>query len=41
MAPPATQRALLGPTGFGLYHEVVGQGVPILVIHPSGAPAST
>ncbi len=27
--------------GCDLYHEVVGEGVPILLIHPSGATAST
>jgi pimeloyl-ACP methyl ester carboxylesterase len=28
-------------TGAGLYHEERGQGVPILMIHPSGSTAST
>lgn len=27
--------------GFGLYHEELGEGVPILLIHPSGATGST
>ena len=27
--------------GHNLYHEEVGKGVPILLIHPSGATAST
>ena len=27
--------------GSDLYHEVAGEGVPILLIHPSGATAST
>jgi pimeloyl-ACP methyl ester carboxylesterase len=34
----------MGPTkhnGSDLYHEEVGEGVPILLIHPSGATAST
>ncbi|MGE5226407.1 MAG: alpha/beta fold hydrolase [Planctomycetaceae bacterium] len=29
------------PARFDLYHEEAGQGVPILLIHPSGATAST
>jgi pimeloyl-ACP methyl ester carboxylesterase len=43
MAAPATRQPV-APTSFGgcdLYHEVVGEGVPILLIHPSGATAST
>jgi hypothetical protein len=27
--------------GSGLYHEEVGEGLPILLIHPSGSTAST
>ena len=27
--------------GCGLYHEEAGEGVPILLIHPAGATAST
>lgn len=30
-----------GSQGADLYHEEVGEGVPILLIHPSGATAST
>jgi pimeloyl-ACP methyl ester carboxylesterase len=51
MTPPATQQhcaqqeqpivGALGTGGCDLYHEVVGEGVPILLIHPSGATAST
>ena len=29
------------PAGFDLYHEEIGGGVPILLIHPAGATAST
>lgn len=29
------------PGGCDLYHEVTGEGVPILLVHPSGATAST
>ena len=29
------------PAASHLYHEEVGEGVPILLIHPSGATAST
>ena len=36
MALPAT-----AITRCDLYHEVVGEGVPILLVHPSGATAST
>ncbi len=35
---------MMGPTrvdGTDLYHEEVGEGAPILMIHPSGATAST
>jgi pimeloyl-ACP methyl ester carboxylesterase len=31
----------VGAGGCDLYHEEVGEGVPILLIHPSGATAST
>ena len=51
MTPPATQQpaarsreAAVGSVhsdGCDLYYEVVGDGVPILLIHPSGATAST
>jgi pimeloyl-ACP methyl ester carboxylesterase len=51
MTAPATQQrsvrsreATVGSVesdGCELYHEVVGEGVPILLIHPSGATAST
>jgi pimeloyl-ACP methyl ester carboxylesterase len=51
MTAPATQQhgaqqeqpivGALGTGGCDLYHEVVGEGVPILLIHPSGATAST
>ena len=34
-------RARVGSDGCGLYYEEVGGGVPILLIHPSGATAST
>jgi pimeloyl-ACP methyl ester carboxylesterase len=47
MTPPATQQreeAIAGSVSSGgcdLYHEQAGEGVPILLIHPSGATAST
>jgi pimeloyl-ACP methyl ester carboxylesterase len=51
MTPPAAQQraawsgeATVDPVrsdGCDLYYEVVGEGVPILLIHPSGATAST
>jgi pimeloyl-ACP methyl ester carboxylesterase len=47
MTPPATQlreEAIAGSVSSGgcdLYYEVVGEGVPILLVHPSGATAST
>jgi pimeloyl-ACP methyl ester carboxylesterase len=44
MTPLATTQALarpVGADGSGLYYEVVGEGVPILLIPPSGATAST
>jgi pimeloyl-ACP methyl ester carboxylesterase len=51
MAAPATRQrparsgeAIVGSVrseGCDLYYEVVGEGVPILLIHPSGATAST
>lgn len=51
MAAPATrqpraqqEQPIAGAATSGkcdLYHEVVGEGVPILLIHPSGATAST
>jgi pimeloyl-ACP methyl ester carboxylesterase len=31
----------VGANGRGLYHEVAGEGVPILLIHPAGSTAST
>ena len=31
----------VGSDGFDLYYEQVGEGVPILLIHPAGATAST
>jgi pimeloyl-ACP methyl ester carboxylesterase len=51
MAVPATrqhgapqEQPIVGPVSSGgcdLYHEEVGEGIPILLIHPSGATAST
>jgi pimeloyl-ACP methyl ester carboxylesterase len=47
MTPPATQlreeaiAASVRSDGGDLYYEQVGEGVPILLIHPSGATAST
>src|SRR5262245_26784233 len=49
MTPLATQQRRSGEAtvgsakldGFDLYYEVMGEGVPILLIHPSGATAST
>jgi pimeloyl-ACP methyl ester carboxylesterase len=47
MTPAATQQreeAIAGPVSSGrcdLYYEQAGEGVPILLIHPSGATAST
>jgi pimeloyl-ACP methyl ester carboxylesterase len=43
-APCSAEQPLAGALcsgGCDLYHEVVGEGVPILLIHPSGATAST
>jgi pimeloyl-ACP methyl ester carboxylesterase len=31
----------VSPDGCGLYYEAIGEGVPLLLIHPSGATAST
>jgi pimeloyl-ACP methyl ester carboxylesterase len=40
--PPAQQKQPIVSSGqCDLYHEVAGAGVPILLIHPSGATAST
>jgi pimeloyl-ACP methyl ester carboxylesterase len=45
MAPPAAAQSSIGGSvrsdGCGLYYEVLGEGVPILLIPPSGATAST
>jgi 3-oxoadipate enol-lactonase len=47
MTPLATQAweepsvGSLSPDGCDLYYEAIGKGVPILLIHPSGATAST
>ena len=40
MASPAL-RERSAPSVCDLYYEVVGEGVPILLVHPSGATAST
>jgi pimeloyl-ACP methyl ester carboxylesterase len=41
VASPATRPGPAAADRFALYHEEVGEGVPILLIPPSGATAST
>jgi pimeloyl-ACP methyl ester carboxylesterase len=51
MAAPATRQAagrsdeevldFVSPDGCDIYYQAIGEGVPILLIHPSGATAST
>jgi pimeloyl-ACP methyl ester carboxylesterase len=41
MSTATAQATAVGSRGCGLYYEEAGEGLPILLIHPSGATAST